>query len=407
MTARQPRPVPAVDLAAHHDVVYFPLGAAAFGGAERSILELAAAQQGAGKRVLVCYERALAGTDFPAQAATMGLPLVSVDWAPEQPLAQVARSVWRLLRQLDADVIHFNISWRRRMWCVPLIARLASRAKLVGTMRAMPEPLSDLPRRRHFGFIPGLRLWAWPDFIVGRAWAHALHATVSVNRDNYPPRLVRAFGFPRSRLSVIYNGVYMPAALPTAQDRLAARSGFALDPHAFIVAFVGRVSPEKGLRYLIDAVAQCAAPVQLVVAGDGSDLEPMRQRVESQNRGGRVRFLGYVSPAAAVFTAADVIVVPSLSSEAFGRVVVEAMACGAVVVASAVGGMQEIFEHRRQGLLVPKADTGAIARALDELAADSAWLGKLAQAAFAHARHTFSTERVCSQYSALYADLVG
>ena len=65
------------------DIVYFPLGAAAFGGAERSILELASAQQAAGKRVLVCYEAALQGTDFISQAAALGVPLRCIAWAPE------------------------------------------------------------------------------------------------------------------------------------------------------------------------------------------------------------------------------------------------------------------------------------------------------------------------------------
>lgn len=120
-----------------------------------------------------------------------------------------------------------------------------------------------------------------------------------------------------------------------------------------------------------------------------------------------VSFLGYVSPASQVFAAADVVVVvPSLWNEAFGRVVVEAMACGAVVIASAVGGMQEIFEHRKQGLLVPKGDADAIARALDELASDPALRSRLAEAGFAQARQTYSTDRVCKQYSTLYATLL-
>lgn len=390
-----------------YDIVYFPLGAAAFGGAERSILELAAAQQAAGKRVVVCYERALDATDFALQARTLGVPLLQAGWCPEQRLFQVARSAWQLCRSLDADILHFNISWRPRMWCVPILARLASRAKSVGTMRAMPERISDLPHGVYLGFIPGLRIWAWPDYVVGRAWAHALHATVSVNRDDYPPRLVKAFGFARNRLSVIYNGVRIPGAAPSAHERLAARDALGLNGDELLVAYVGRVSPEKGVNYLIDAVARCARPVRLVVAGDGSELERLRLQANALGLAQRVRFVGYVSPATAIHTAADVVVVPSLCNEAFGRVVVEAMACGAVVVATAVGGMKELFEHRQQGLLVPKADSDAIAQALDELADDRALLGALAEAGFRHARQWFATERVCAQYSALYGSLLG
>lgn len=394
------------ELTLHYDVLYFPLGAAAFGGAERSILELAAAQHAAGKRVAVCYGAALDATDFPAQAQALGIALMRIEWSPEQSLPQVAAAVWKLFSRVSADIVHFNMSWRPRMWCVPLIARLASRAKLVGSMRAMPEPLSSLPRGVYLGFIPGLRLWAWADFVIGRVWAHTLHATVSVNRDDYPPRLIREFGFSRRRLSVIYNGVRVPREAPSAAQRLAARRALGVDGGGLLVAYVGRVSPEKGIRYLIDALALTTLPVRLVVAGDGSDVEPMRARVRDQGLAERVRFLGYVSPADPVFTAADVVVVPSLWNEAFGRVVVEAMACGAVVIATAVGGMQEIFEHERQGILVPKADAAAIALALDRLSNDPNRLRELSEAGFVHARQLFSTERVAMQYGELYQALM-
>ena len=189
------------------DVAYFPLGAAAFGGAERSLLELASAQRAAGRRVAVFYEAALASTDFVTQAQAANVPVVPVRWAPEQPLHMVANEVWRFFGGLDARLLHFNISWRSNMWLVPLIARWRSEARLVGSMRAMPDRYELVPRTLHFGVIPGLRLWKLPDLAVGRVWARALHATVSVNRDDYPPRLISEFGFAANRLSVIYNGV--------------------------------------------------------------------------------------------------------------------------------------------------------------------------------------------------------
>jgi glycosyltransferase involved in cell wall biosynthesis len=390
-----------------YDIAYFALGAASFGGAERSILELASAQALLGRRVLLLCEPALLATDFVAAAESRGLPLRAVDWAPEHTLPQVIGAAWRLFAELDAAIIHFNISWRPRMWVIPWIARLRTHAKLVGTMRAMPEAFSDLPHRRYFGVVPGPRIWAWPDYLIGRVWARTLHRTVSVNRDDYPPRLVRAFGFPRSRLSVIYNGVHIPSVPPSPEARAAARRRLGIPGDEFVSAYVGRVSPEKGVRVLLEALARAPAAISLVVAGDGSDLEPMRRLAGELGIEGRVRFLGYVSPATDVFTAADVVVVPSLWNEAFGRVVVEAMACGTAVVATSVGGMQEIFEHERQGLLVPKGDAAAIAAALTTLAADAGRRQSLADAGFAHVRQTFSIERVCQQYSALYAAVSG
>ncbi len=384
------------------DIVYFPLGAAAFGGAERSILELASAQQAAGKRVLVCYEAALQGTDFISQAAALGVPLRCIAWAPEHGPWRVAKAAWALFGELRAPLVHFNISWRPFMWLVPVIARLRGGARLVGSMRAMPERYEDTPRKRHLGFIPGLQLWKLPDLLVGRVWARALHATVSVNRDDYPPRLQQEFGFPAKRLSVIYNGVRIAELAPSDAERAQARQLFGCPAGAFVVAYVGRVSQEKGVRYAIEALAQCPAHVHLLVAGEGNDVEASRELAQSLGLAGRVHFLGYVAQPLTVFAAAHVAVVPSLWNEAFGRVVVEAMGCEVPVVATTVGGMQELFTQGVEGCFVPKADAPAIAAALTALATDETRRVAMARAARELALSRYSTQRVAGEYGALY-----
>lgn len=391
-----------------YDIVYFPLGAAAFGGAERSILELASAQQAAGKRVLVCHEPALLGTDFMAQADTLGVPLRCIGWAPEQGLRRVLAAAWALFGELrGVPLVHFNISWRPWMWAVPWVARLRSAAKLVGSMRAMPERYEDTPRKRYFGFIPGLQLWKLPDLLVGRVWARALHATVSVNRDDYPPRLREEFGFPAQRLSVIYNGVRLPAQAPTPAEKLAAKRRLGYADGDFLVAYVGRVSPEKGLRFMVDALPACAPAVKLVIAGDGDEVPAIQERAQRAGVAGRVQLLGFVRQPFDVFTAAEVCVVPSLWNEAFGRVVVEAMACRAAVVATAVGGMQELFEHGREGYFVPKEDAAALAEAINRLAADPELLHRMQGLGRELVEARYTTQRVASEYGALYARLLG
>jgi glycosyltransferase involved in cell wall biosynthesis len=385
-----------------YDVVYFPLGAAAFGGAERSILELAAAQQAVGRKVLVCYEAALAATDFPAHANGMGLPLQQVDWAPEHSFRRVVGAAWQLFGVLKTRLIHFNVSWRRKMWVVPMVARLRSGARLVGSMRAMPERYTNTPRRRYLRIIPGLQLWKLPDLVVGRIWARALHATVSVNRDDYPARLVSEFGFSPARLAVIYNGVRIPERLPTEDECRGARARLDCPDNAFVVAYVGRVSQEKGVRYAVEALVGCNPRVHLLVAGEGNDLEASRTLAKRLGLGSRVRFLGYVSEPMPVFAAAHVAVVPSLWNEAFGRVVVEAMGCGIPVVATAVGGMQELFDDGVQGRFVPKANSSAIANAIDRLFEDPERRRQMGAASRELAVRRYSTQRVAAEYGALY-----
>jgi glycosyltransferase involved in cell wall biosynthesis len=274
-------------------------------------------------------------------------------------------------------------------------------------MRAMPERAEDTPRQRHFGFVPGLQLWRLPDLVMGRVWARTLHATVSVNRDDYPPRLVSEFGFRPERLLTIYNGVPLPASVPGTDDRRFARETLGLPSDSFVIGYVGRVSAEKGLKYAVEglASARARARMHLLVAGDGDDLASARAAATVAGVADRVHFLGYVSDPSRVYAAADIAVVPSLWNEAFGRVVVEAMGRALPVVATTVGGMRELFEDGEQGLFVPKADTAALAAAFDRLAADEAPRRRMAAAARELALARYSTQRVAAEYARLYESL--
>lgn len=388
------------------DIVYFPLGAAAFGGAERSLLELAAAQQARGLHVLVCYEPALKNGDFLSEATAKALPLLCVDWSPEHSLAAVARAAWNLFRQLDTRLIHFNISWRRHMWLVPLLARMVKGTRLLGSMRAIPDRYDNIPRGRYFGFIPGLRLWILPDLFIGRAWARSLHITVSVNRDDFPPRLIREFGFSSNRLRVIYNGVPIPDRMPNTTDRQLAKARLGYSAETILVAYVGRISQEKGIQYAINAIVACDPRVHLLVAGEGDQLDELKAHVNSIGLTSRVRFIGYINDPFSIFSAAEIAVVPSLWNEAFGRVVVEAMACGAAVIATAVGGMQELFADGKEGVLVRKADAPAIASAINHLCNDQDFLMRLSLAGRQLAETRYATQRVAADYGAIYSEML-
>lgn len=389
------------------DIVYFPLGSAAFGGAERSLLELAAAQQARGWRVLVCYELALENTDFIPQATAKALPLKRVDWAPEKSQSDVWRAAWLFFREIDTRLIHFNMSWRRHMWLIPLLARLLSGARLISTMRAMPDDYDLIPRHRYFGIIPSLRLWILPDLIIGRVWAKTSHLTASVNREDYPPRLIKVFGFNPERLRVVYNGIVVPEHVPNVQDRRAAKVRLGCDPNAFLTAYVGRISEEKGIRHAIDAVAACGPRIHLAIAGEGDQLETLKIHIEQLGLTSRIRFIGYLSDPFSVFSAADIALVPSLWNEAFGRVVVEAMACGTPVIATAVGGMRELFTNGKEGIYVPPGDTQAITFAINSLYEDTERLPEMARAGRKLIESRYSTQRVVAEYNNLYAEALG
>jgi glycosyltransferase involved in cell wall biosynthesis len=194
-----------------------------------------------------------------------------------------------------------------------------------------------------------------PDMFCGQyRWgmngAVRLIAISKQTRDDYAAR-----GFRSDRIDVVHNGIDMRACRPST-PRAVVRERLGIDPQAFLAVFAGRLHPGKGIDVLIDAVASLPPSPHLVIAGqelqDGSGRhyeQELRDRAETSGLASRCHFVGHVEHAADLFAAADVVVLPSLISEAFGRVVIEAMCCETPVVASRIGGIPEIltgeFEH--------------------------------------------------------------
>jgi len=171
--------------------------------------------------------------------------------------------------------------------------------------------------------------------------------------------------------------------------------------HDGSLLFVGRLQSRKRVDLLLEACASLAVPVELWIVGDG----PARPELESLAR--RVfpaaRFHGdQRGPALEeLFDQADLFVLPS-RSESFPNALLEAMAAGLPAVASAVGGVLELVDHGRTGLLVPPGDAGALAGALSRLLTEPALSRAIGRAARAHVEVTYSFERMVAGFESLY-----
>ena len=171
-----------------------------------------------------------------------------------------------------------------------------------------------------------------------------------------------------SRVHTITNGVNSEIFHPRAKAAMRAHLG--LPAGARIVLYVGRFVPSKGLRELLDAFAVLAgssANLYLVLIGDGVMREELHARVASAPWGANVRLTGAMRPEAIAqwIGAADLLCLPSYS-EGYPNVVVEALACGRPVVATAVGGIPEIV-NVSNGRLVPARDAISLRNALQEV----------------------------------------
>jgi len=396
-----------VDQSKAYDAVFIPLGAAALGGAERSIAWLAEGTQRKGKRVLLLAERALQNTYYPEFVKELNLQVHWVDWAPERTPYENFREAWRVFRSIDPQLIQFNISWRRGMWMIPLVARLVTRAKLVGSMRGMPDPHQTVPRRRYLGFVPGLQLWHLKELVAGWIWGRVLGITVSVNGQDFPPRLIAHYGYPRERLRVIHNGVVYRDQLPGSHDRRALRESVgACGEDDVLIAFVGRLSEEKGVDLLLRSLATLPTRYKLVLAGDGPALESLRRMAEELGVADRARFLGFIKYGDDLMACADMVTVPSTCHEACSRVVVEALGQGAPVIGSRIGGTPELVEDGVEGLLVDPGSVESLTAALRTLGEDRALRERMRLAARARAHDRYRMESVVARYHDVYRELV-
>jgi glycosyltransferase involved in cell wall biosynthesis len=171
---------------------------------------------------------------------------------------------------------------------------------------------------------------------------------------------------------------------------------------------VANLRREKAHEVLFDAIARIAPrhpSIRLRVAGDGPRAAELRALAASLGIADRVTFLGHRDDVPTLLAEADLFVLPS-RSEAFPNSVVEAMASGLPVVASGVGGLLELVEPGRTGLLVAPDDPAALADAIDTLADDPARARALGDRAQRTITEHYSFDRMVRAFENLYGSLL-
>jgi glycosyltransferase involved in cell wall biosynthesis len=206
---------------------------------------------------------------------------------------------------------------------------------------------------------------------------------------------------PGARVEVVPNAVVVPAVAAAGRGDMVN------------VVFLGAIGDRKGAFCLLEAwaklAAEChgAAPARLTLAGDGRVAEARRSVLKlGIERSAEVREWLPAPEAATLLASADVFVLPS-RHEGQPMAVLEAMARGVCVVASDVGGIPELVEHGRSGLLVPPDDVDALGAALRTVLTDHRLRADLGAAARRRALAEFDVDVVWHRLDALYQEVVG
>jgi len=223
--------------------------------------------------------------------------------------------------------------------------------------------------------------------------------------------LVRNYKITPEKIVPIYNGIDL-AKYYQAPPRDQARGRYGLKPEMLVIGTVARMAPQKGLKYLIEAVAKiCLHPdrtspdILFVIAGDGP-LKPELERfaVDIGMRD-KVLFPGYIDDINELFACLDIFVIPSIA-EGLSITTIEAMAAGLPVVASRVGGLPELVTEGVTGLLVEPRDTSALAAAINSLVNDREMRVQFGEKGKMFALDRFSIENMVEQTIRVYQNVI-
>ena len=284
--------------------------------------------------------------------------------------------IWRALRAERPAVFHAHLSWPFACKHGVRAAWLARVPAIVGTAQLYLAP--ERGRR--------------PPLVL-RLYRRIIAVSEEVRR-----RYESELHVPGGRLVVARNAIRVPGAPPTADAAL--RAALVDGRPDYVVITPARLHAQKGHTYLLQAAAQ-VPDATFVFAGDG----PLRMALEAEARrlGVAVRcvFLGQRSDVPALLAAADLFVLPSLY-EGLPVSVLEAMAAGRPVVATAIGGTDEAVTSEETGLLVAPRDPAALASAIRRLQADPALARRLAAAARGRVERDFSSEATARQVMVIY-----
>ena len=242
------------------------------------------------------------------------------------------------------------------------------------------------------------------------ALTDSLATVTTTNSESVARRLVDAGAVSRRRIRVIPNGLDVHTVSPALRKgRYALRRSLGIEESDFFWFAAGSLEAPKDYPNLLDAIALLAktpTAIRLAVAGQGSLLDTLRERVVSLGLESVVLFLGLREDVPACMAAADGTVLAS-AWEGLPNVVIESLAVGTPVVCTDVGGAREVVEHGRSGFVVPPQDPEALAAAMSALMVCSdAQRQQLGAIGRRHVEEHFALDSILTRWSGLFEELL-
>jgi glycosyltransferase involved in cell wall biosynthesis len=272
-----------------------------------------------------------------------------------------------------------------------------------GALARLRGPSVPLLFTEHGRTFPDYR--RWKRVVANRLLLRNQDRVVGVG-EGVRQALIHHEGFRAARVSVVYNGV-ANATFLTTTDRIALRYELGCDENACLILHVARLDPVKDHATALRAFASLLnvfPNARLILAGDGPRRADIEKQVVELQLQHAVRLLGTRHDVPRLWAAADIALLTS-TSEGIPLTLLEAMAAGLPVVATCVGGVPEIVDDGRTGLLAPVGDDAALALHLRRLADDVDLRRSMGRAGMLRVQEQFSEERMMQEYDDMYCEM--
>ena len=362
------------------------------GGVERGTLEIASAIRDAGMNPLV----ASSGGPMIPHVHYHGGEHITLPLQEKNPL-----SIWKnaarlenLIREREVSLIHARS--RAPAWAAFLAAKRTG-IPLVTTVHGAYGIEHFLKRRYNRVMVKGARIIAISNYI--REY---------ITREYHPdPGIIRLI--PRG----VDDATFNPDKIIPDRIITLSRQWRLTEDHPRIILVPARISPIKGHRQVIDALSRLAdVPFLCIFLGSDHGHEDYRRDLEQEIRArgleGRVRIAGNTNFMNEAYSLSDLVLIPSIKPEAFGRISIEAQAMGKLVVAFDHGGVRETIIANETGYLISPGDTQALAEAIRfGLSRSPDMVEAMSIFARNHIRRNFSLSQMKNKTIEVYRELLG
>jgi glycosyltransferase involved in cell wall biosynthesis len=288
----------------------------------------------------------------------------------------------RLYREIKPDVIHTHLP------AANLQGRLAALLLRTPVVIAHEHSRTDWKNKVH---------WLWDRFL-GR------YSTIILTPSEYLRRYVAAQAHLDLQQIVVFPNCVDFEEFRRRRSSREAKQALDIAPESPVLGSVARLDERKGLGYLLEAMQQVNASFPtavLLIAGSG----PLHETLELQARQlavyQHVRFLGEISCVRDILEALDLFVLPSVD-EGFGLAVVEAMALAIPVIVTDQGGLTEIVQHQKNGILTPTRDHASLSAAIISLLKRTNDAAQLGEQGYVTARQHYSVDDLAKRLESLY-----